>query len=219
MINVSVEVDIKQAMRMLNLLPQEADRAAARAINKLADEVHEWSAKEIANETGIPKGTRGKAKAGRGNGTVHGRMYVSGANPRKLLATINALPSAKNVGYYQGANPRQTKPGASVKAWRARKVYDGAFVMGPPTVGRIRRKVWRRTGPKPEQITDKVWGPSIRKSFERPFIQAGSLALIKRRWPKWFEYYLRAEIVRLRGAGALKGVSNVLPGLTGPTIT
>jgi hypothetical protein len=217
-INVSVEVDIREAVRMLRLLPQEVDRAASRAINKVADEVHTWSARERANATGIPVGSRRKAKLGKGDGTVHGRMYVSGANPRRLIASIHAMPSSKNVGYYRGANPRQTKPGVSLKAWRGRTVYDRAFVMGPRTVGSIRRKVWKRTGPGPNQITDKVWGPSIRKSFERPFVQAGSLAIIQRRWPKWFEHYLRGEIRRLRGAEALRGITNVLPTISGPTI-
>lgn len=222
MISVDVSVDIRQAMRMLNLLPREADRAASRALNKIADEVQAWSAREIANDTGIVLGSRRAAKAGlRGqSNTVHGRMYIRGSNPRTLRASVHALPSSKNVGYYRGAAPRQTKPGVNLKAWRRRTVYDKAFVKGPARIAAsIPRKVWRRTGPGRDQITDKVWGPSIRKSFERPFVRAGQVSIIQRRWPRWFEHYLRGEIRRLRGAEALRGVSNVLPNITGPTIT
>ena len=209
MIEVSVETDIREAMRMLNLLPREAERAAYRAINKIADEVKRDSAKEISQETGIsvPK--------------VYQRMYVQGATVGRLMAVVAALPSAKNVGYYDGAAPVQYKgdKGVTVTAWRNRTLYDGTFVKGPPSVPGIKRKVWRRTGPADNQITDKVWGPSIRKSFMRPMVQGRQMAIIRKRWPYYFERYLRAELVKLRGADALRGVANVLPTIQGPTFT
>jgi hypothetical protein len=208
MISVSVEADISKAVQMLRLLPQEANRAAYRAINKIADEVKRDSAKEISDHTGLTRAD------------VYKRMYVKGASPSRLIASVHALPSSKNVGFYKGAAPRQTKPGVDIKAWGGRTVYDGAFVKGPPRLRTgLKRKVFRRTGPGKDDITDKVWGPSIRKSFERPFVRARQMAIIKRRWPYHFERYLRGELVKLRGASALKGIANVLPNLTGPTFT
>lgn len=207
MIEVSVQVDIEEAMRVLNLLPREAERAAYRAINKIADEVKKDSAKEVSQDTGIPVPK------------VYERMYVKGATSGRLMALVAALPSAKNVGYYEGAAPVQTKPGVNLKAWGRFNLYDRAFVKGPRDLGNIRRKVWRRTGPGKDDVTDKVWGPSIRKSFTRPWVQARQMAIIQKRWPYYFERYLRAEIVRLRGAEALRGVTNVLPTIQGPTFS
>lgn len=203
MISVSVETDLRRAMEFLNLLPQEAERAAYRAMNKIADEVKRDSAKEISQHTGIPRAD------------VTRRMYVKGASAGRLVAIVGALPSASNVGAYKGAMPRQTKPGVDIKAWRGRTVYDNAFVKYPKYTGK--QKVWRRTGPGKDDITDKVWGPSIRKTFTWPVVQARQQAIIRRRWAPHFERYLRAEIVRLRGADSLRGIDNVLPNLTGPT--
>lgn len=208
MISVSVETDIDEAIRQLNLLPKEAERAAYRAINKVADEIKKDSAQRISDITGIPK-----AK-------VFERMYVKGASAGRLIAKVAALPSAKNVGYYTGAYPVPGKAGVSLTAWRQRTVYDRTFVMGTKkALGSLRRKVWKRYGRGPDQISDSVWGPSIRKTFERPSIYYRNLETIQRRWPFWFERYLRAEIVRLQGADALTGVKSVLPSMTGPTFS
>jgi hypothetical protein len=224
MISVSVEVDIRRAMEMLNLLPKEADRAASRAINKLADEVLKASAENIARKSGMDLGSRAEAKAGGGRNTVYGRMWVRGANPNYLKAEIGTLPSAQNVGYYPGANPR---PGAavsshhvgglSIRAWGRGNFYDRTFVKGKQWSVGVRRKVFKRTGPKPEDIDGRVWGPSVGKMFAKPDVQALSREIIQKRWPYWFERYLRAEIVRLRGADALKGVKNVAPFIGAPT--
>lgn len=209
MITVSVQTDIESAMRELNLLPQEANRAAYRAMNKIADEIRDTSAKSIAEETGL---TIAK---------VRQRMYVDGASSNKLIASVHALPSAKNVGYYPGAYPVPVKgKGVNLKAWRTRSLYDKAFVMGKQgKVSGITRKVWKRTGPGKGQISDQVWGPSIRKSFERPFLRARQMAILNTRWPYWFEHYLRGEIGKLQGFESLAGVKNVLPSIVGPTLT
>lgn len=207
MISVSVQVDIEQAIRMLNLLPQEAERAAYRAMNKIADEIKETSAVEIAKETGMSKGS------------VKERLYVRGASARRLIASVHALPSARNVGRYTGAQPKQGDwfgaGGVQIKAWGRGNFYDKAFIMHPKYRGK--QKVWRRTGSGKNDITDQVWGPSVRKSFMRPKLQAMQRHIIANRWPRWFQHYLRGELVKLRGAGALAGIKDVLPGLTGPT--
>jgi hypothetical protein len=208
MISVSVEADISKAVEFLRLLPQEANRAAYRAMNKVADEVKRDSAKEISNHTGLTRAD------------VFKRMYVKGASSSRLIASVHALPSSKNVGYYTGAFPVQGKPGVVIKAWGRRTVYEGTFVKGPRKLSsKLKRKVYRRTGPGKDDITDKVWGPSIRKTFEWPIVRARQMAIIKRRWPYHFERYLRGELVKLRGADALRGIANVLPNLTGPTFT
>lgn len=193
---------------MLNLMEKEANRAAYRSMNKIADEIKRDSARVIAHETGLSRES------------VTGRMYVKGASATRLLAVVGAMPSAKNVGYYPSASPVQRKPGVELKAWRQRTVYDRAFVKGPPRIAAgIPRKVWRRTGPGDDQITDKVWGPSVRKSFTRPFLQARQMALLQKRWPFWFQRYLRGELVKLGRGSALTGIANVLPTIVGPTIT
>ncbi len=211
---VDVSVDIKRAIRDLNLLPREADRASYRAMNKIADEIKKDSAKQIAALTGLKVDQ------------VYARMYISGASAQKPFAKVAALNSAKNVGYYDGANPRP-KPalsrdygaGVSVRAWGKPNFYDKAFVMGKQGAVSARRKVWKRTGPGKGQISDKVWGPSIRKTFTWNEVRTRQNEIIRKRWPQWFEFYLRGEIARLRGRDALKGVRNVLPGIVGPTFS
>lgn len=207
MITVDVQVDIDQAMKALNLLPKEAERAAYRAINKLADEVKKDSIQRIQGFSGINKER------------VADRFYIKGAAPDRLIAVVQALPSARNVGYEAGAFPAPGKVGVDVTAWRQRTLYDRAFVMGKQARLGVRRKVWRRTGPKPHQITDQVWGPSVRRIFLQPWLVKHNLEIIRTRWAYWFERYLRGEIVKLRGSQSLVGVTNVLPSIQGPTIT
>jgi hypothetical protein len=79
MISVSVETDIRKAMEFLNLLPKEANRAAYRAINKIADEIKKDSAQQIAQATGMTKDK------------VFERMYVKGASAQRLLAVVGAM--------------------------------------------------------------------------------------------------------------------------------
>lgn len=209
---VDVSVDIQRAIRDLNLLPKEADRASYRAMNKIADEIKKDSAKQISALTGLTVDQ------------VYSRMYIRGANSQRPMAVVAALNSAKNVGYYDGANVRP-KPalskdygaGLSLRAWGKPNFYDKAFVMGKQGAVSARRKVWKRTGPGKGQISDKVWGPSIRATFTWNEVRTRQVEIIKGRWSKWFEFYLRGEIARLRGRDALKGVTNVLPGLAGPT--
>jgi hypothetical protein len=213
MISVSVETDIRKAMEFLNLLPKEANRAAYRAINKIADEIKKDSAQQIAQATGMTKDK------------VFERMYVKGASAQRLLAVVGAMPSAKNVGYYDGANPRpkpatssQHGGGVSLRAWGKPNFYDRTFVMGAQKdIGGVPRKVWRRTGPGEGQITDKVYGPSIRKTFTWAPIRKRQAEIIQKRWPYHFERYLRGELVKLRGADALRGIKNVAPFLSGAT--
>lgn len=227
MISVSVEADIATAIRDLNLLPREAERAAYRAINKVADEILSTSAKAISAETGIRLGNRAAARNGdRGErNTVYGRMYVRGASAGRLIASVHALPSAHNVGQYDGATPKPVHSskgrtrGVNLRAWGRFETYDRAFVKGKQGAISVKRKVWRRTGPGKDNVTDKVWGPSIRKSFERPWLQARQAAIIRQRWPVHFERYLRGELVKLGKADLLKGVSNVLPGATGAVVS
>lgn len=206
MISVSVEADIDRAVRDLNLMKFEAERAGYRAINKIADEVKKGSAQRISEMTGIP------------TADVFRRMYVRGASAQRMVAVVAALPSAVNVGFYRGAYPQQGKPGVTLTAWRSRTLYDKTFVKGSSkNLGSIKRKVYRRTGPKRDDISDKVWGPSIRKTFERPSIYYRNLQTIQDRWPYWFERYLRGELVRLGRGAQLTGVRNVLPTIVGPT--
>ena len=208
MFSVSVETDIDRAIRDLNLLKPEAERAASRAINKLADEVKKKSAAKISDMTGIPVPD------------VYKRMYIKGATRSRLLAVVAALPSAVNVGFSPRAYPVQGRPGVTLTAWRSRTLYDKAFVKGSPkAMGSLRRKVYRRTGPGRNDISDKVWGPSIRKTFERPTVYYGNLQLIQDRWPYWFERYLRGELVKLGRGEELRGVANVLPTMSGPEFT
>lgn len=206
MITVSVQTDISQAMRMLNLLPKEAERAASRAINKIADEIKKDSVSRIVGYTGIDAGR------------VEDRFYVKGANPTRLIAVVAALRSARNVGYEKGASPEPGKAGVTVTAWRNRTLYDRTFVKGRQDSIRVRRKVFKRTGPGKNDIDGRVWGPSVPRTFAKPWMQQRARELIAERWPHWFERYLREEIRRLRGTEALRGVGNVAPFLNGPTI-
>lgn len=207
MISVSVEADISKAVEFLRLLPREAERAAYRSMNKIADEVKKDSAKRISQITGLTRND------------VLERMYVRRASAKRLLASVHALPSARNVGRYRGASPTPGKPGVTLTAWKRRTLYDKTFVMGAQKNVGVPRKVWKRTGPGPSQISDQVWGPSVRKTMERPAVYYAELELIQKRWPRWFQHYLRGELVKLRGAAALKGIRDVLPGLTGPTFS
>jgi hypothetical protein len=207
MITVSVEADIKKAMEALNLLPKEAERAAYRAMNKIADEIKKDSISRIAGFTGIDPVR------------VKDRFYVKGAAPNRLIAVVGAMPSARNVGYEKGANVDPGKPGVTLTAWRTRTLYDKTFVKGKQGNVGVRRTVWRRTGPKEEDVSNKVWGPSVPRTFERPWLQRLNMELLRKRWPYYFERYLRAEIVRLKGRDSLIGVKNVAPFITGAVVS
>jgi hypothetical protein len=214
MINVSVEADIRKAMELLNLLPQEANRAAYRAMNKIADEIKKDSIARIVGYTGLDAVR------------VKDRFYIKGASANRLMAVVGAMPSARNVGYEKGANVRP-KPaisgsaggGVSLRAWGKPAFYDRAFVKGKQGNVNVRRTVWRRTGPKKEDITSQTWGPSVPRTFEKPWMMKHNLELLRQRWPFHFERYLRAEIVRLKGRDALTGVKNVAPFITGAVVT
>lgn len=206
MINVSVKHDIRNAMRALDLVERSVERAAWRALNKTADQVKLVSARAISSKTGL---TRKR---------VNDRLFVRPASQSFLQASVHALPSSRNIGYYDGASPRQTDPGVNVKAWGKRNLYDRAFVMGPRNLGSLRRKVYRRTGPGDQDITDKVWGPSVRRTFLWKDVQATQLETVRQRWPVNFERYLRAEVIRTHGRGAIEGMGSLLPALTGPVV-
>ena len=204
MIQVSVEVDIQRALRELRLERSAVDRAAYSALNDVADEVARDSAKEIASQTGMTRAD------------VRKRMYIKGAGKGRMAASVHALASARNVGQYRAAGPRQTKAGVRIRAWGKSNLYDKAFVKNPKYRGARGQRVWRRTGKGRNSISDRVWGPSVRKTFEWPIVRARQQAVLTRRWPYHLERRLRGALGRRFGFGALAGISSVLPGLTGP---
>jgi hypothetical protein len=214
MITVSVEADIKRAMEALNLLPKEAERAAYRAINKVADEIKKDSISQIVGYTGLDAQR------------VKDRFYIKGASANRLMAVVGAMPSARNVGYEKGANV-QPKPaisasaggGLSLRAWGKAAFYDRAFVKGKQGNVGVRRTVFRRTGPGKEDISAKVWGPSVPRTFEKPWMVKRNMGIISRRWPHHFERYLRLEIMRLRGRDSLIGIKSVAPFITGDVVS
>jgi len=174
---IDVKVDLASVSRALGLMERAVTSAAAAALNDTANSVRSNAVKEIAAETGMKQTD------------IRARMFIKRATRSGLIAEVGALPSAKNVGKYPKARPRQQADGVQITAWKKRQTYTGAFVMGGKRNVRQDPALWRRTG---REITPVTYGPSVKQSFKR--VKHEPVA--RERFSVFFERRLRGALVR-----------------------
>lgn len=174
---LNITINTREVARALDLTVAAIERATAAALNDTANSVRGNAVKTIALETGMRQSD------------IRARMFIKRATRAGLIAEVGALPSARNVGKYPKARPRQEAQGVAVTAWNKRQTYQGAFVLGGKRNARPDAALWKRTG---RQITPVVYGPSVRKSFSR----VDHAAVVQERFPKFFRNRLRGALVR-----------------------
>ena len=193
---ISVSVDIAAAARVLDLATNAVQSAAAAAVNDTANAVRGNAVKAIAAETGMRQTD------------IRTRLFIKRATRAGLIAEVGALPSARNVGKYPKARPRQQANGVQLTAWNKLQTYQGAFVLGGKRNTRQDAALWKRTG---RQITPIVYGPSVRKSFGRVKHEP----VVRERFPVFFERRLRGALVR---AGLDPGRASGVGGFVGSSL-
>ena len=174
---IDVKVDIAKAVRALDLAAKSVASAAAAALNDTANSVRGNAVKQIAAETGMKQTD------------IRARLWIKRATRMGLVAEVGALPSARNVGKYPKARPRQQAQGVQITAWGKRQTYQGTFVKGGKRNTRQDAAVWRRSG---RQITPVIYGPSVRQSFKR----VNHDAVVRERFPVFFARRLRGALIR-----------------------
>lgn len=197
---INVTVDTRAVERMMRLTESAIVAATVAALNDTANAVRGNAVKGIAAETGEKQTD------------IRKRLWIKRATRAGLVAEVGALPSARNVGRYAKANPRQTAAGVQLTAWKRRQTYGGTFVMGGKKAPRD-AAVWRRTGRADRAVTPTIYGPSVRSSFKR--MEAKHYAVAQERFPVFFERRLRGALIRagLDPGGARGGeFVGVLPG-------
>lgn len=159
---ISVKHDVQSALRSLSDLQRNAvPRAAARALNRTADQVQSAAVKEIAAETGLLQKD------------VRAVLTRIRATWDKLTAVVISSGRAANLIRF-GA--RQTRAGVSANAWGKRKVYPHTFIANQG------RTVFVRRGAARLPIRP-VFGPSIPREMAREKVAALLKRTAAERWP------------------------------------
>lgn len=179
MMQISVKADVQQARAELRFFRQQVTQAAARALNRTAQEVQSAAVKEIAAETGL------KQK------DVREALKRTRANAQALIATVEATGRAVNLIRFtnQTRSAARKSGGVRANAWGTMRIYRGTFI------GNQGRTVFVRVG-KGRLPIRAVHGPSIPREMAREKVSKQLILVIEGRWPINFEsdlrFYLRA---------------------------
>lgn len=201
MISVSVEADIREAVRMLNLLPEEADRAASKAINKLADTAKGRAARIISQAAKLPLQK------------VRKRISIRRSSSKRLIAIVTGKSYSPNMGNY---SPSQGAVGTGAVVPPGRPAFKAhAFILkrkSSPVM--IRKRIGaKRVGRKPlESIRVEV----LKRTWVQGTVNDQLKRTISERWPLEFDRALKMEVRSLRGSSVKITSSPLLPSLTGP---
>lgn len=173
---LNVKADIKQAQRYLSKVEKVAVRkAAARALNRTAQQVRTQAIRDIAKETAIKqKNVRQavrlsvKAKAN----SLHSIVEARGK-------TINLIefvtPARKKVGAFR------KQKGVRARAWGKSKVYRGTFIGSGKNSGKL--LVFSRTGKGRKSPIEAKYGPSVPRTFVQNKIMQQIKTTAGKRWP------------------------------------
>jgi hypothetical protein len=175
-ISISVEVDIRKAVEMLNALERElVPRAASAALNRVAVSARAVAVQEIARVTGLTQAE------------VRQHLDIRTANRNYLAASISAKPWSPNIIRFAA---RQTKAGVSAAPWRNRRTHKGTFI------GNQGRTVFVRTSRNRLPIK-AVHGPNVPREFMQGYALAAMQAKVAERFALEFERAL-AQFMRTR---------------------
>jgi hypothetical protein len=167
---VSVKVDVDRALKALDAIPRNVDRAAATALNRVGTTAHAVAAREISQVTGLKVSE------------VKRYVPLAKADRNTLTATLSAKPWAPNLIHFSA---RQTRRGVSANAWRKRKVYKGTFIANKG------RTVFKRVG-KLRLPIEPVHGPSVPREFVKQHTLDAIRKTVGERFPIEFERALKA---------------------------
>jgi hypothetical protein len=172
---ISVEVDIRNATRGLLLLQKDINRAAVAALNKTGTTARAVAAREISRETSLPVNE------------VRKRVPLVKANGYTLQAQIKAEPYAPNLIRYSKDTraAARKRGGVRAKAWRQAKLYKGTFI------GNQGRTVFKRVGESRLPIK-AVYGPSVPREFIRDHTLTAIQTTVGQRFPLEFDRALGA---------------------------
>lgn len=175
---ISIKADVKRALADLRNDRAAVEKAAARALNRTAQQVMSAAVKEIARETGL------KQK------DVREALRRVNAKARNLYAAVIAVGHAVNLIRFtkQTRDQARRAGGVIANAWGKRKLYAGTFI------GNKGRTVFVRKG-KARLPIRSVHGPSIPREMAREKVRKHIEQVIRARWPINFNadlrYYLK----------------------------
>lgn len=177
MIAVSVKADVDRARWEFAHLGEGVSKAAAQAINRVANTVRSRAVKEIARQTGSTQAT------------IREAVVVSGTASRiALYATVSANRRPMNLIEWVEKSKRvygafHHKLGVIAKAWGQSKTYKGTFIgFGKRSEKNI---VFARVGEARDKLRH-IRGPSIPKEFSRDLVRDLMRSTVRERFPVEF---------------------------------
>lgn len=165
-----VTLDVKPALRMLEQLQKDTERATVMALNRVAVTVRAEASRSVSKASGMKVSE------------VKEKMPLVKADRSTLTATIIAKPWSPNLIRYQA---RQTKAGVSAKAWGQRKIYPRTFI------GNKGRTVFTRVG-KARLPLKALHGPSIPREFIKDANLTAMKSVVTNRFPIEFDSAVRS---------------------------
>lgn len=181
MIQVDVKFDVQRALANNRDRQRAVRQAAARALNRTAQQVQSAAIKAIAKETGL------KQK------DVRPALRRVNAKASDLLALVIATGTALNLIRFTRQTRAQARRAGGViaNAWGRRKLYRGTFI------GNLGRTVFVRETAARLPI-HAVSGPSIPGEFARAAVAKQMQSVAHERWPINLDSDLRYYLERAR---------------------
>lgn len=184
---IKVKSDLAEARRLFSGYDSATiNKAAARALNRVAESAQSQGIKAIAAKTGM------KQK------DVRAVFQLSRATWSRLRAIVSARGRTFNL---IRMNPRKTAKGFRYRAWDG-KTYEarGAFKVNDTWIARrdTRSGKFIRSRKKPTkhgQVLVPMFGPSAPRTFAQPYIMEPLVLLVRERFGEQFAkelaYYLQ----------------------------
>lgn len=190
MIKLSVRADIAAARRSLTSLRGEVDKAAARAMERVATTVRKEAGTDIRSRLAIKASlAKDQIKVRRPFGTKRLVRDIVASGKPIALRDYNARKTNRGVTY------RVSKQGS-------RKVYQAKGNAGF-IVDRKGGHVFVRTQPDPPGPARgkirKVFGPSVPQYFVTRFVRERMRRIAATRWPIEFQREIRFRQMRAAG--------------------
>lgn len=178
---INVKADVQQALRELSHAKAQVRQAAARALNRTAEQVQSAAVKEIARETGL------KQK------DVRVAMSRRRAKASNLVAVVIATGRAVNLIRFTKQTREQARRAGGViaNAWGKSRLYPGTFIAN------LGRTVFVRRGKERLPIR-AVHGPSIPREMAREKVAKHLETVIKTRWPINFAADLKFYLGKIK---------------------
>lgn len=162
---LDVRLNVQSMLALRSDSEKQVRKAASYSLNRAIDTGRTAGARGVSQATKIK--TRDVAK----------RMTIRGANPDRLIATLEAHPYSPNLAKFRAT---ENSKGVAASAWEGRKTYKHAFI-NPKTQRVVARQTNARLPLK------GLKGPSVRKTFMREEIQRQVSAAAEQRFITDFE--------------------------------